>query len=97
MLGRTFIKRLFFLVLQESNLPFVGRIADVLEDTTKSALDRAAPVVEFLEGPVNIADTLCCKALDAIESAVPAVHMEPQEVRTILFEFTFMCRCVNRC
>jgi hypothetical protein len=56
-----------------------------VEDTTKSAIETFQPVVDMLEGPINAADTLCCKGLDMLEEAFPAVHNEPHEVKSFLY------------
>merc|ERR1712136_410891 len=58
----------------------IKRTLSKAEDTAKYAAQLAAPVVQTLERPIHVVDTLACKTLDKMEDSLPAITHTPEQI-----------------
>lgn len=69
-----------FITWKDSSPVLIKRTLSKAEDTAKYAALLAAPVVQTLERPIHVVDTLACKTLDKMEDSLPAITHTPEQV-----------------
>lgn len=65
----------------------IKAVMEVGEKTTNMALSSSQPILNRLQGPIQLVDAFACQGLDRVEQTVPAVKETPDKIISDVKQF----------